>query len=98
MKAHTTILLFALGCSGGGSAPSRESSPKAGAESAEVAAPAADNAGGASCDAQVSAFREWLKPIRERLRQGRSARYRVPGPVLAYIEQHGLYRPREDTP
>jgi nicotinate-nucleotide adenylyltransferase len=36
--------------------------------------------------------------IRERLRQGRSARYRVPGPVLAYIEQHGLYRPAEETP
>jgi nicotinate-nucleotide adenylyltransferase len=33
--------------------------------------------------------------IRERLRQGRSARYRVPGAVLAYIEQHGLYRPTE---
>jgi nicotinate-nucleotide adenylyltransferase len=36
--------------------------------------------------------------IRERLRQGRSARYRVPGPVLAYIEQHGLYRPAEEQP
>ena len=36
--------------------------------------------------------------IRERLRQGRSARYRVPAPVLAYIKQHGLYRPTEDTP
>jgi nicotinate-nucleotide adenylyltransferase len=36
--------------------------------------------------------------IRERLRQGRSARYRVSGPVLAYIEQHGLYRPTEETP
>jgi nicotinate-nucleotide adenylyltransferase len=36
--------------------------------------------------------------IRERLRQGRSARYRVPGPVLAYIEQHGLYRPAEEAP
>jgi nicotinate-nucleotide adenylyltransferase len=35
--------------------------------------------------------------IRERLRQGRSARYRVPGAVLAYIEQHGLYRPTEDA-
>ncbi|HET9492761.1 MAG TPA: nicotinate-nucleotide adenylyltransferase, partial [Chloroflexia bacterium] len=34
--------------------------------------------------------------IRERLRQGRSVRYRVPGPVLAYIEQHGLYRPAEE--
>lgn len=36
--------------------------------------------------------------IRERLRQGRSVRYRVPGPVLAYIEQHGLYRPAEAQP
>ena len=36
--------------------------------------------------------------IRERLRQGRSARYRVPAPVLAYIEQHGLYRPTEEQP
>jgi nicotinate-nucleotide adenylyltransferase len=36
--------------------------------------------------------------IRESVRQGRSVRYRVPGAVLAYIEQHGLYRPTEDTP
>ncbi len=30
--------------------------------------------------------------IRQWLRQGRSVRYLVPDPVLAYIEKHGLYR------
>ena len=30
--------------------------------------------------------------IRQRLRQGKSIRYLLPEPVLAYIEQHGLYR------
>lgn len=30
--------------------------------------------------------------VRERLREGRSARYLVPDPVLRYIEDHGLYR------
>ena len=31
--------------------------------------------------------------IRERLRLGRSVRYLVPDAVIAYIEDHGLYRP-----
>ena len=35
--------------------------------------------------------------IRQRLRQGRSVRYRVPDAVLAYIEQHGLYRRGEEA-
>jgi nicotinate-nucleotide adenylyltransferase len=30
--------------------------------------------------------------IRERIRTGRTVRYLLPGPVLAYIEAHGLYR------